>query len=154
MFSRQNLQCESDFRPFNMRRRITSMPVRELILLIQPWVLLRLMFLGWYSVPLVRVRTCWYCHGSCWNTPEPAAFEESGTHLEIWVSAAALNTIQLLINLRWEVPQFNAGMLLKDWKSPDLKTLFKSVSATSKCCDYILVFALLQWSLTVESEAN
>ncbi len=119
-FSNRILQCESDFRPFNMRRRSTSMPPCELILLIQPWVLLRLMFLGWYSVPLFRVRTCWYCHGSCWNTPEPSACEESGPHLEIWGPAAALGIIQLLNNLRWEVPVtawFPAGMLLKEIKN-------------------------------------
>lgn len=116
-FSKKNLQCESDFRPFNMRRRSTSMPLRELILLIQPWVLLRLMFLGWYSVPLFRVRTCWYCHGSCWNTPDPSACEDSGPYLEIWGPAAALGAIQLLNNLRWEVPataRFPAGMLLTE----------------------------------------
>lgn len=103
-FSNKVFQCESDFRPFNMRRRITSMPPCELSLLIQPWVLLRLMFLGWYSVPLFFVRTCWYCHGSCWNTPEPSACEESGPHLEMWGPAAALGTIQLLNNLMWELP--------------------------------------------------
>lgn len=116
-FSNRILQCESDFRPFNMRRRSTSMPLCELILLIQPWVLLRLMFLGWYSVPLFRVRTCWYCHGSCGKTPEPSACEESGPHLESWGPAAALDTIQLLNDLRWEVPVtawFPAGMLMKE----------------------------------------
>lgn len=114
LLSNQDHQCESDFRPFNIRRRITSMPPLELSLLIQPWVLLRLIFLGWYSVPLFRVRTCWYCHGSCWNTPEPSACEEIGPHLEIWGPAAALGTIQLLNNLRWVLPvnaRFPAGML-------------------------------------------
>lgn len=115
--SKRNFQCESDFRPLNMRRNTTSMPPRELILLIQPWVLLRLMFFGWYSVPLFRVRTCWYCHASCWNTPEPSACEESGPDLWIWGPAAPLDTIQLLNNLREEVPvvvRFPTGMLLKE----------------------------------------
>lgn len=131
-FPNRNLQCESDFLPFNMRRRITSMPPCELILLIQPWVLLRLMFLGWYSVPLFRVRTCWYCHGSCWNSPEPSACEESGPHLEIWGPAAALDTIQLLNNLRWNVPvvaRFPAGMLLKE---------HRLTNVTNKCYFLIL----------------
>lgn len=52
-------QCERDFLPFSMRRRITSMPPCVLIRLIHPWVLFLLMFLGWYSVPLFPVRTCW-----------------------------------------------------------------------------------------------
>lgn len=116
-FSNGTVQCDSDFRPFNMRRRITSMPPCELILLIHPWVLLRLMFLGWYSVPLFLVRTCWYCHGGCWNTPEPSACEAIGPHLEIWGCAADLSTVQLLSNLRWDVQvwaRFDTGMLLKE----------------------------------------
>lgn len=118
-FPNRKLQCESDFRPFNIRRKMTAMPPCELSLLIQPWVLLRLIFLGWYSVPLFRVRTCWYCHGSCWNTPEPSACEERGPHLEICGPAAVLGTIQLLNNRRWEVPvtaSVLAGMLLKEKK--------------------------------------
>lgn len=96
-----NFQCVSDFRPFNIRRRITSMPPCELILLIQPWVLFRLMFLGWYSVPLFRVRTCWYCQGTCWNTPEPSACEEIVSEaLKTCVLAAAPGPIQLLNDLR------------------------------------------------------
>lgn len=119
-FSDRNFQCESDFRPFNMRRRITSMPLCVLILLIHPWVLLRLMFLGWYSVPLFFVRTCWYCQGSCWNNPEPSACEEMGPHLEIWDPTAVLDTIQLLSNLKWEAPvtaRFAAVMLLREYRS-------------------------------------
>lgn len=91
------------------------MPPFELSRLIQPWVLLRLMFLGWYSVPLFLVRTCWYCQGSCWNTPEPSACEESGPHLEIGGCAADLGTIQLLNSLRGEVPvRFPTERLLKE----------------------------------------
>lgn len=52
-------QCDRDFLPFSMRRRSTSMPPCVLSLLIHPCVLFRLMFLGWYSVPLFLVRTCW-----------------------------------------------------------------------------------------------
>lgn len=118
-----------------MRRRSSSMPLWELILLIQPWVLLRLMFLGWYSVPLFRVRTCWYCHGSCWNTPEPSACEESGPHLEIRGPAAALGTIQLLNNLRWELPvtaRFPAGMLLTDHRITCI--IYKCYSLISTLC--------------------
>lgn len=94
-----SLQCERDFRPFSIRRKITSIPPLELSLLIQPWVLLRLMFLGWYSVPLFLVRTCWYCHAGCWKTPEPSACEDSSPHLEIG-GAADLGTIQLLNSLK------------------------------------------------------
>lgn len=75
-----NLQWLSDFLPFNIRRRRTSMPLRVLIRLIQPWVLFLLMFFGWYSVPRVRVRTCWYCQGSWGNTPEPPACVCRGPH--------------------------------------------------------------------------
>lgn len=116
-----SLQCERDFRPLSIRRKSTSMPPFELSLLIQPWVLLRLMFLGWYSVPLFLVRTCWYCHAGCWNTPEPSACEDIGPHLEIR-GALDLGTIQLLNSLRWEMPiRFPTGMLLKEhW----LKLLF------------------------------
>lgn len=116
-----SLQCERDFRPFSIRRKSTSMPPFELSLLIQPWVLLRLMFLGWYSVPLFLVRTCWYCHAGCWNTPEPSACENISPHLDIR-GAADLGTIQLLNSLRWEVPfRLPTGMLLKEhW----LKLLF------------------------------
>lgn len=107
-----SLQCERDFRPFSIRRRSTSMPPLELSLLIQPWVLLRLMFLGWYSVPLFLVRTCWYCQAGCWNTPAPSACEDISPHLEIG-GAADLGTIQLLNSLRWEVPaRLPPGMLL------------------------------------------
>lgn len=108
-------QCVSDLRPFSIRRRTTSIPLLVLILLIQPCVLLRLMFLGWYSMPLLRVRICWYWHGSCWNNPEPSACEESGPHLEIKGDGDVLDAIQLLNNLRWEVagiPALLAWMLL------------------------------------------
>lgn len=105
LVSNRNIQCDSDFRPFNMRRRITSMPPCELSLLIQPWVLLRFRFLGWYSVPLFLVRTCWYCQEGCWNTAEPSACEDSiHGDLEIPSLSAALGTIQLLNDLRWVVP--------------------------------------------------
>lgn len=111
-----------------MRRRRTSMPPCELSLLIHPWVLLRLMFLGWYSVPLFLVRTCWYCHWGCWNTPEPSACKEIGPDLEIWGLAADLGTIQLLKDLRWEVPawtEFPTEML---WKSTDLLLLIVNIT--------------------------
>lgn len=114
-FPNRNLQWERDFRPFNIRRRRTSMPPLELNLLIQPCVLLRLMFLGWYSVPLFLVRTCWICHGRGWNTPEPSACKEIGPHLVIWGLATDLGPIQLLNNLRWELPvraRFPTGTLL------------------------------------------
>lgn len=116
-----NLQCERDLRPFSIRRKSTSMPPFELSLLIHPWVLLRLMFLGWYSVPLFLVRTCWYCHAGCWNTSEPSAWEDISPHLEIR-GVADRGTIQLLNSLRWEMPvRFPTGMLLKEhW----LKLLF------------------------------
>lgn len=61
-------QCVSDFRPLSIRRRITSIPPGVLILLIHPWVLFRLMFFGWYSVPRLTVRTCWWCQSGCWKT--------------------------------------------------------------------------------------
>lgn len=110
-------QCESDFRPLSMRRKTTSMPLCVLSLLIQPWVLLRLIFLGWYSVPLFLVRTCWYCHEGCWKTPKPSACEEISPHLQIRGPVVDFGTIQLLNNLRWEVPAratFPMGMLLKE----------------------------------------
>lgn len=92
-------QCERDLRPFNMRLRITSMPPRVLSLLIQPWVLLRLMFFGWYSVPLVWVRTCWYCPGGCWNTLQPSACEAGSLDIG---GLVVLETNQLLKDLRWK----------------------------------------------------
>lgn len=110
-------QCESDFRPLSMRRKSTSMPLCVLSLLIQPWVLLRLIFLGWYSVPLFLVRTCWNCHEGCWKTPEPSACGEISPHLQIRGPVADFGTIQLPNNLRWEVPAratFPKGMLLKE----------------------------------------
>lgn len=130
--SDRSLQCERDFRPFSIRRNSTSMPPLELSRLIQPWVLLRLMFLGWYSVPLFLVRTCWYCHGSCWNTPEPSACDESGPHLEIGGCAADLGTIQLLNSLRWEVPvRFPTERLLKEhwlkWFFFDISTVLQQI---------------------------
>lgn len=66
-------QCVRDFRPLSIRRRITSIPLGVLILLIHPWVLFRLMFFGWYSVPRLAVRTCWYCQIGCWKTQDPSA---------------------------------------------------------------------------------
>lgn len=111
----RRLQCERDFRPFSIRRSSTSMPPFELSLLIQPWVLLRLMFLGWYSVPLFLVRTCWYCHAGCWKTTQPSACEEIGPNLEIRGCPTDLGRIQLLNCLRWEAPvRFPNEVLLKD----------------------------------------
>lgn len=103
------------------------------------------MFLGWYSVPLFLVRTCWYCHGGCWNTPEPSAWKEIGPHLEIWGPATDLGTIQLLNNLRWEVPvrgTFPIGMLLKEHR---LKLLFSNINIMpQQCCDYTQVVILVK----------
>lgn len=65
------IQCVRDFLPLSILRRITSIPPCVLILLIQPWVLFRLMLFGWYSVPLFPVRTCWYCQGGDWKTSFP-----------------------------------------------------------------------------------
>lgn len=99
-----NLQWLSDFLPFNIRRRMTSMPPRELIRLIQPWVRFRLRFFGWYSVPRFRVRTCWYCHGSWGNTPEPSACTCRGPHLQPWGPADGRESTQELSDLRWDNP--------------------------------------------------
>lgn len=65
-------QWVSDFRPFSILRKISSMPARVLMRLCQPCVRNRLMNFGWYSVPRFFVRTCCRLQGKLQGAKPPA----------------------------------------------------------------------------------